>query len=51
MFVILSLQVPGLKPLAADVVGMVGSLEQKDEFRLSTLVAKTGEVEQPRDSL
>lgn len=30
---------------------MVGSLEQKDEFKLSPLVAKAGEVEQPRDSL
>ena len=42
---------PGLKPRAAEVVGMVGSLEQKEEFSLATLVAETGEVEQPRDSM
>ena len=51
MSLTLHLQVPGLKPRAAEVVGMVGTLEQKEEFSLAILVAETGEVEQPRDSM
>jgi hypothetical protein len=47
MFVILSLQVPGLKPRAAEMMWMVESLEQKDEFSLATSVAETGRSSSP----